>query len=66
LGAGSEWLLKNCIFVKIAGIWEIENVYQNGDRRLLGFLLQSFFDHFPASEFFNSHGIFRQLTGDAV
>jgi hypothetical protein len=28
------WLLKNSCFVKIAGIWEIENVYQNGDRRL--------------------------------
>jgi hypothetical protein len=29
-----EWLLKNFRFVKIAGIWEIENVCQNGDRRL--------------------------------
>jgi hypothetical protein len=29
-----EWLLKNSGFVKIAEIWEIENVYQNGDRRL--------------------------------
>jgi hypothetical protein len=28
------WLLKNSRFVKIAEIWEIENVYQNGDRRL--------------------------------
>jgi hypothetical protein len=28
------WVLKNSSFVKIAGIWEIENVYQNGDRRL--------------------------------
>jgi hypothetical protein len=28
------WLLKNSRFVKIAGIWDIENVYQNGDRRL--------------------------------
>jgi hypothetical protein len=28
------WVLKNSRFVKIAGIWEIENVYQNGDRRL--------------------------------
>jgi hypothetical protein len=24
------WLLKNSCFVKIAGIWEIENVYRNG------------------------------------
>jgi hypothetical protein len=28
------WLLKNSCFVKIAEIWEIENVCQNGDRRL--------------------------------
>jgi hypothetical protein len=27
-------LLKNSGLVKIAEIWEIENVYQNGDRRL--------------------------------
>jgi hypothetical protein len=26
------------------------------------FLLQSVFDHFPMSEFFNSHACFRQLT----
>jgi len=28
------WLLKNSGFVKMAEIWEIANVYQNGDRRL--------------------------------
>jgi hypothetical protein len=28
------WVLKNSLFLKIAGISEIENVYQNGDRRL--------------------------------
>jgi acyl carrier protein phosphodiesterase len=39
----------------MAEIWDIENVYQNEDRRLSGFLLQSFFDHFLVSEFFNSH-----------
>jgi hypothetical protein len=47
--------LKNSGLVKIAEIWEIENVHQNGDRRLYGFLLQSFFDHFPVGDFFNSH-----------
>jgi hypothetical protein len=46
----------------MAGIWEIENVYQNEDRRLWGFLLQSFFDHFPASEFFNSHSPLHSST----
>ena len=29
-----EWLLKNSRFVKTAGTREIENVYENGDRRL--------------------------------
>ncbi len=29
--------------------------YQNRDRRLSSFLLLSFFDHFLASQFFNSH-----------
>jgi hypothetical protein len=52
-----EWLLKNSCFVKMAGFWEIENVFQNGDRHLLGFLLQSFFDHFPVIECFNTHAI---------
>jgi hypothetical protein len=28
------WLLKNSIFQKTAKIWGIENVCQNGDRRL--------------------------------
>jgi hypothetical protein len=28
------WVLKKSRFVKIGGIREIENVYQNGDRRL--------------------------------
>jgi hypothetical protein len=28
------WLLKNSCFAKTAEIWEIENVYRNGDRRL--------------------------------
>jgi hypothetical protein len=28
------WLLKNSCFAKIGGIWEIENVHQNEDRRL--------------------------------
>jgi len=27
------WLLKNSIFAKTAEIWDIENVYQNGDLR---------------------------------
>jgi len=53
-------VLKNSGFGTIAEIWEIENVYQNGDRRLWSFLLQSFFDRFPENEFFNSHGIYRQ------
>jgi hypothetical protein len=49
-------------FLKIAEILGIENVYQNSDRRLWGFLLQSFFDHFLVSEFFNSHASLQQLT----
>jgi len=44
--------LKNSIFLEIAEIWGIENVYEKRERRLLGFLLQSFFGHFLASEFF--------------
>jgi hypothetical protein len=50
----------------MAGIWDIQNVYQNGDRRLSGFLLQSFFDHFPASEFFNSHACLQHLAWTPV
>ena len=49
------WLLKNSCFLKTARFWETENVCQNGDRRLESFLLQSFFDHFPVSAFFNTH-----------
>jgi hypothetical protein len=49
------WLLKNSCFAKMAEIWDIENVYQNGDRRSWGFLSQSFFGDFRVSEFFNSH-----------
>jgi hypothetical protein len=37
------WLLKNSCFVKIAGIWEIENVYQSGDRRFVGPPIAKFF-----------------------
>jgi len=48
--------LKNSVFLEIAEIWGIENVYEKRERRLLGFLLQSFFGHFLASEFFNSKG----------
>jgi hypothetical protein len=40
-------------------LW-IENVHPNGESRLYGFLTQSFFDHFPEVEFFNSHAICRQ------
>jgi len=50
-------LLKTPVSSKIAEIWKIENVYQNGDRRLWGFLLKSFFDHFPVNEFFNTTGV---------
>jgi hypothetical protein len=49
------WVLKKSAFLKIVEILGIQNVYQNRDRRLWGFLLQSFFDHFLVSEFFNSH-----------
>jgi len=48
-------VLKNSLFVKIAKILGVENVCQNRDRRLWGFLLQSFFDRVLVSEFFNSH-----------
>jgi len=56
-----EWLLKNSSLVGTAEILGLENVYQNRDRRLSGFLLQSFFDLFLLSEFFNSHEMLRQL-----
>jgi len=49
--------LKNSCFVKIAGIQEIENVYENGGRRFEGFLLQSFWTILLVSEFFNSHAV---------
>jgi hypothetical protein len=52
-----ESVLKNSLFPEIAEILEMENVYQNRDRRLWSFLLLSFFDGFPVSEFFNSHRI---------
>jgi hypothetical protein len=55
------WVLKKSAFLKIGEILGIENVYQNRGRRLWGFLLRSFFDHFLVSEFFNSHACFRQL-----
>ncbi len=61
-----EWLLKKSSLAKRAEIWEIENVYQFGDRRLWGFLSQSFFCEFSAKEFFNSHGIFQQLSASGV
>jgi len=57
-------LLKNSCFVKTAEIWQIENVRQNGHRRLLGFLLQSFFCECSANEFFNRHAWFRQSIAD--
>jgi len=41
-------------------IWEIENVYESGVRRLWGFLLQSFLADVLTSEFFNSHACLRQ------
>jgi len=43
--------------MKIVEILGIENVHQSRDRRLQDFLLQSFFEHFLVSEFFNSHVI---------
>jgi len=48
--------VENSLFVKIAKILGIENVCQDRDRRLWGLLMQSFFDRFLVSEFFNSHG----------
>jgi hypothetical protein len=48
--------LKKSIFLKTAEIWGIENVYEKRERRLYGFLLQSFSPHFLVSEFFNSKG----------
>jgi hypothetical protein len=49
------WLLKNSIFLETAKIWGIENVQENSESRLWGFLAQSFFDQFWKIEFFNSH-----------
>jgi len=48
-------VLKKSFLRKIVEISGIQNVYQSGDRRLWGSLLQSFFDSFLLSEFFNSH-----------
>ena len=56
------WLLKNSIFFKAAKIWGMEMPRKTEKAVLWGFLLQSFFGHFLVSEFFNSHGIFRQPT----
>ena len=39
----------------------IENVYPNHERRLKGFLTQSFSDQFSGSEVFNRHACSRQL-----
>jgi hypothetical protein len=50
-----ELVLKNSCFAKTGEIWEIEDVYQDGDRRLQGFLARSFSTDFSACEFFNSH-----------
>jgi hypothetical protein len=47
--------LKKSLFLKTAEIRGIENVQQNGDRRLWGILAQSFFGQFLEIEFFNSH-----------
>jgi len=55
------WLLKKSVFLKTAKISGIENVYPRRERRLWGFLTQSFSEHFSRSEFFNSHACSRQL-----
>jgi hypothetical protein len=49
------WVLKKSVFRKTGKISEIENVYPRCERRLKGFLTQSFSEHFSGSEFFNSH-----------
>jgi len=56
------WVLKKSLFLKTAEILRIENVYQNRDRRLWGFLLQSFFDDFLSNDFFNSHRRLHKLA----
>jgi hypothetical protein len=50
---------KSPFFSKTAEISGIENVYPRRERRLQGFLTQSFSDHFSGSEFFNSHNCFQ-------
>jgi hypothetical protein len=54
--------LKKSVFRKTAKISGIENVYPRRERRLQGFLTQSFSGHFSGSEFFKSHRPFRSLT----
>jgi hypothetical protein len=51
-----EWLLKNSCFVKIAGIWEIESVYQNGDRRCRASYCKFCSTIFRRVSFSTSHG----------
>jgi hypothetical protein len=58
------WLLKNSIFVKTTKFWGIQNVQENRERRLEGFLLQSFFSQFSVNEFFNSHRQFHHLSAN--
>jgi hypothetical protein len=53
--------VENSIFLEIAEIWGIENVYPNRESRWLSFLLQSFFGRFLVSEVFNSHRRLRSL-----
>jgi hypothetical protein len=47
--------LKKSGFLRTAKISGIEHVYPRRERRLQGFLTQSFSEHFSGSEFFNNH-----------
>ena len=59
-------MLKNSILVKTAKIRGIQNVQENRERRLQGFLLQSFFSQFSVNEFFNSHANLQQLNAKSI